>query len=180
MKNKRIKQLVFAALCAALGILLPSLFHMFGQAAGVMLLPMHLPVLLCGFLCGWQYGGICGFLVPLLASLITGKPPLYPTALAMAAELCAYGLLTGLLYKRCNLYLSLLGAMLGGRIVNGVMNALLSMAAGQVYTAESFEVFLTGAFVTALPGIVIQLILIPMLVVVLQKAGLAEKREIHG
>lgn len=171
MKNQ-VKNLVFAAVCTAIGVVLPSLFHIFGWS-GIMLLPMHIPVLLCGFICGWEYGGLCGIIVPLLCSLLTGMPPLFPTGTAMMVELCAYGVLSGLLYKKFNVYVSLLGAMVGGRVINGLVSTVLYGIAGKPY---AFATFISGAFVTVLPGIIIQIVLIPALVLTLTKAGLIDDR----
>ena len=173
MKKPTTRDLILAALFVALGLLLPVMFHAIG--AGPVMLPMHIPVLLCGFICGWQYGAICGLIVPLLSSVITGMPPIFPTAPAMMCELCAYGALTGLLYRKQgrNVYLSLIGAMLGGRLVSGLATALFMGVAGKPY---GLAAFLTGAFATALPGIALQLIVIPLLVLALQRAGLIEGR----
>ncbi len=162
-----IKNLVLTALFIALGLVFPSLFHVFG--AGTVFLPMHIPVLLCGFVCGPLFGAVCGLIVPLLSSLTTGMPVFFPTGVAMMAELCTYGALTGLFYKRWNVYFSLIGAMLGGRVVSGIANTLLYTIAAKPY---GFSVFLTSAFVTALPGIVIQLIAVPAVILILQKARL--------
>lgn len=171
-RMKSTRNLVFTALCVALGLLLPTFFHMFGS--GTQFLPMHLPVLLCGFLCGWPWGAVCGFLTPLLSSLLTQMPPLFPNAPAMMLELCAYGALTGIFYRklRLNVYVSLLLAMLGGRVVSGIANALFMGMAGTPY---GFQAFVTASFVTAVPGIVIQIILIPVLVMALEKAGFCER-----
>ena len=166
MKNS-LKDLVLAALFLALGVLFPMIFHAFG--AGSTFLPMHIPVLLCGLIVGWRYGAAVGFIVPILSSFLTGMPPLFPTAVAMMFELCAYGLLTGLLYKKTNIYVSLLGAMLGGRIVSGVANAILMGVAGNEY---GFSAFISASFVTSLPGILIQIIFVPLVVIALQKAKL--------
>ena len=168
MKKPTTRDLILAALFVALGLLLPVMFHAIG--AGPVMLPM-----LCGFICGWQYGAICGLIVPLLSSVITGMPPIFPTAPAMMLELCTYGALTGLLYRKQgrNVYLSLVGAMLGGRLVSGLANALFMGVAGKPY---GIAAFLSGAFVTALPGIALQLIVIPLLVLALQRAGLIEGR----
>ncbi len=162
------KNMITTALCIALGLVLPSAFHLVG--AGSVFLPMHIPVLLCGLLCGWQYGAVCGGIVPLLSSVVTGMPPIFPTAPAMMLELCAYGCLTGLLYRqlRWPLYPALLGAMLGGRVVSGLANALFLGLAGQPY---GITMFLTAAFVTGLPGIAIQILFVPLFVLALQKAG---------
>ena len=143
-----VKKLVIAALMIALGVLLPMLFHSLG--AGTVFLPMHIPVLLCGLLCGVPYGAACGLIAPFLSSTLTGMPPLYPVAVSMSLELCAYGALTGLFYRKFkwNLHASLLAAMLGGRAVSGIANAVLYGIAGAPY---GFEAFLTASFATALP-----------------------------
>ena len=162
-------RLTETALCIALGLLLPTVFHAFG--AGNVLLPMHIPVLLCGLLCGWQYGAVCGIVVPFLSSVFTGMPPIFPVGTAMIFELCAYGLLAGLFYRvrNWNVYAALIGAMLGGRLVSGVANTVLMGIAGKPY---GFSIFLSSAFITAWPGIVLQLVLIPILILSLQKSGL--------
>lgn len=170
MKRFHTKNLVITAFCLALCVVLPTAFHAIG--AGPAFLPMHIPVLLCGLLCGWQYGAVCGLIGPLLSSLLTGMPPLFPTLPAMMLELCAYGVLSGLFYRKLggSLYLALIGAMLGGRVVSGMANAVFLGIAGRPY---GFSAFLTAAFATALPGILIQLAAVPLLVAALQKAGLA-------
>ncbi len=164
------RQLVMAALCAALGVVLPVALHSIPNA-GSILLPMHIPVLLCGLVCGPVYGLGCGVLTPLLSSLITGMPPAAVLP-SMLCELAAYGLAAGLLTKIVHtsrrvlsLYVQLLGAMLLGRVVYGVMNALVFSAG-----SYSFSAFVTAAFVTALPGIVIQLVLLPAVVLLLERA----------
>ena len=124
MKKQSTRKLVFAALLLALGLVLPFLTAQIPQV-GSMLLPMHLPVLLCGFVCGWPYGLLVGAVTPLLRSMLFGMPPLYPTAVAMAFELAAYGLLAGLFYKLLPkkpvyVYVALILAMLGGRAVWGL------------------------------------------------------------
>lgn len=174
MQKFSTKQLVFAALCVALGVVLPQAFHAVPNAGNV-LLPMHLPVLLCGLTCGWPYGLACGLLTPLLSHLLTGMPPMAYLP-AMVCELAAYGLISGVLARRIrtgrrslDLYVQLIAAMLAGRAVYGAMNALVFRAG-----AYSMELFLTAAFVTALPGILIQLALLPGLVLVLEKARVLE------
>ena len=169
-----VRQLVMAALCAALGVVLPVALHSIPNA-GSILLPMHIPVLLCGLVCGPVYGLGCGVLTPLLSSLITGMPPAAVLP-SMLCELAAYGLAAGLLTKIVHtgrrvlsLYAQLLGAMLLGRVVYGVMNALVFSAG-----SYSFPAFVTAAFVTALPGIVIQLALLPAVVLLLEKAHVIE------
>lgn len=169
--NRHLRNLILSALFLAIGLMLPFLTGQIPEI-GNMLLPMHLPVLLCGLVCGWKYGGAVGLTVPLLRSLIFGMPYFYPNALAMAFELCAYGLLAGLIYSRFprknlgTVYASLLPAMLGGRLVWGLAQTVLLGFSGKAFPLAAFW---TGGFATALPGIVLQLILIPPLTVLLQK-----------
>ena len=168
-----IRRLVYAAVCLALAFVLPFLTGQIPQI-GSMLSPMHLPVLLCGFLCGWPYGLAVGFAAPLLRSLILGMPPMMPTAAAMAFELAAYGALSGLFCrvfpkKTGYLYLSLLLAMLGGRAVWGLAMWLIMGLSGGAFTLAAFW---TGAFVRALPGIAVQIVLVPLIVLALRRAGL--------
>lgn len=165
MRRKQILQMTIAALFVAIGILLPQVTSGI-PSIGMMLLPMHLPVLLCGFLCGYKYGALSGILTPLLSSIIFGMPPLYAMAIAMCFELCAYGLIAGLMFKKTNVYVSLVSAMLGGRIIFGVAMLTLLGIKGDSYT---FTAFLGGAFINAWPGILIQLVLIPVLVIALRK-----------
>ena len=171
---KQVKYLVMTALCVALGVVLPVTLHAIPNA-GSILLHMHIPVLLCGLVCGPVYGLACGILAPLLSSLITSMPPMAMLP-SMICELAVYGLVAGILirviktrYNIANLYLSLLGAMLIGRVIYGALNSLI-FRAGEY----SLQLWLTGAFVTALPGIAIQLVLLPVLVLALQKARLVE------
>ncbi|MDK2961759.1 MAG: hypothetical protein PWP20_885 [Eubacteriaceae bacterium] len=170
MKNT--KSLIGTGLCMAMGLLLPQLFHAIG--AGSVFLPMHIPVLICGLCFGWEYGLACGVVTPLLSSVITGMPPIFPTAIAMMFELAAYGALTGFIYRKLNLnlYLSLIISMLGGRVVSGIASMILYGVAGSEY---GLQIFLTGAFVTALPGIILQIVVVPVLVMALEKAKVIEK-----
>lgn len=168
------RRLTAAALCVALAVLIPQLFHAIPNAGSVFL-PMHVPVLICGFLCGWPYGLACGLLAPILSSLLTAMPPAMILP-GMACELAVYGLATGLLFPKMrtskpllDIYCALLPAMLLGRLVSGLLNGLV-FRAGQ-YT---FQMFLTASFVTALPGIVIQLALIPALMLALEKAKVVQ------
>lgn len=171
MKNKNIKNVVNAALCLALCMVLPFLTGQIPQI-GSALSPMHIPVLLCGFICGWPYGLAVGFLAPLLRFMLFGMPPIFPTGIAMAFELAAYGTATGLLYKKLpktipSIYTSLIVSMLAGRVVWGIV---MTIIAGMSQVQFSFQAFLAGAFLNAMPGIICHLILIPVIVVSLQKA----------
>ncbi|MBQ8144716.1 MAG: ECF transporter S component [Butyricicoccus sp.] len=158
----------------ALGLVLPFVTGQIPEI-GAMLLPMHIPVLLCGLICGWQHGTIVGFVLPLLRYMLFGMPPIFPTGIAMAFELAAYGFLSGFLYQRArwhcviSLYRCLIAAMIGGRIVWGLVSVLLLGLAGQPFT---WQLFITGAFLTAIPGIVLQLVFIPAMMVALDRAGM--------
>lgn len=173
--NQKTKDLVSAALCVALGLIVPQVFHLIPFVGAVpnlggVFLPMHIPVLLCGFLCGWKYGAACGAIVPLLSSVVTGMPVLWPQGVSMVFELAAYGLVTGLLYRTLGkgLYPSLIAAMIAGRLVSGVAKALFFGMAGKPF---GMAAFLSGAFTTAIPGIILQLALLPALVLALEKSG---------
>jgi len=173
--HQSLKNMVVAALMLALAYILPYFTGNIPQI-GSMLLPMHLPTLLCGFLCGGPWGAAVGFFAPLLRSLILTKPPMFPTAVAMAFEMAAYGFVSGFLYKRLpknlgGIYGSLIGAMLVGRAVWGVVMTVLLMN-GSGFT---FAAFLAGAFANAIPGIILQLVAIPALVLALQKSHLASQ-----
>ena len=175
MKLSPIKRLTLSALCIALCVVLPMAFHVIPNAGSVML-PMHIPVLLCGLVCGWQYGLLCCLLGPLVSSVLTGMPPAAVLP-GMMVECGMYGCVGGLMMERirtgslyADLYISLPVAMLAGRILSGIAKALI-LAPGTSFTAWA-----TASFVTALPGISIQLILIPSLIVALTRAGLIPSR----
>lgn len=170
----RIQKLTYAALYLAIALALPFLTGQIPEI-GAMLAPMHIPVLLCGFICGWPWGLAVGLIAPLLRSVLFGMPALYPTAIAMTFELAAYGALAGVLYRHLprriwSVYVSLILAMLGGRIVWGAAEYLLLLERGTAFTPE---LFLAGAVLNAIPGIILHIVLIPVLVIALEKAGLA-------
>ena len=162
------KKLVYSAMCLALCLVLPFLTGQIPQV-GSMLLPMHIPVLLCGFLCGGGWGAAVGFTAPLLRHVLFSMPPA-PGCYSMAFELAVYGLVVGLLYKRLgkgvrSIYISLICAMVAGRVVWGVAQvAILGLS------SFPFSVFVAGAVTSAIPGILLQLVLIPLLVGALDKA----------
>jgi thiamine transporter ThiT len=172
MKNKTVKNLVTASMLFATGLVLPFLTGQIPEI-GNLLLPMHIPVLLCGFVCGWKYGLTVGFTLPITRSLIFGMPILYPSAVNMAFELAAYGFVTGFIYMLCrrknlkSIYISLISAMLIGRAVKGASAAIIYGVADKAY---SFSMFIGGAFVEAVPGIILQLLLIPTVMVALKRA----------
>lgn len=167
------RRLVLAGLMLALALVLPFLTGQLPQI-GNMLCPMHLPVLLCGFLLGWPWGLAVGVTAPLLRSALFGMPPLYPVALAMCLELGCYGLVTGLLYPRvrdtpAGDYAVLAAAMVSGRLVWGAARFVMAGLSG---TAFPLQAFLSGAIFTALPGILLQLVLIPLILAGLRRAKL--------
>lgn len=173
-QNKTLK-LVLAALCLALAYVLPFLTGQLPKI-GAMLSPMHIPVLLCGFICGWPWGLVVGFTAPLFRSLTLGAPSLFPKAVCMAFELAAYGTVTGVMYKilprkKVFIYCSLIVAMIVGRLVWGTAMFICVGAQGGSFTLAAF---LAGAVTNALPGIVIQIVLIPLLVMGLEKSKLME------
>lgn len=176
MKNKTsVEKLTLSAVFLALGIVLPFLT---GQipAVGNMLLPMHIPVLLCGFVCGWQWGLFTGFILPLMRSALFSMPPMMPTAMAMAFEMAVYGAVTGLLYQKLpksmtSIYISLVSAMIAGRLVWGAVSIFLYGIAGKSF---GWQFFLGGAFFNAVPGIIFQLTLIPIVILTLKRAKVME------
>lgn len=175
MKLTPVKKLVFTAACAALCLVLPMAFHTVPNA-GTIFLPMHIPVLLCGLICGWPYGGVCGIVGPLISSLITGMPPaaMLPS---MMVECCAYGFVTGMLMRHvhtkhavADLYISLVSAMVVGRVVAGFAKAWIFTPGISPFA------WVTTSLIAGIPGIIIQLILMPMVVLGLTKAKLIPTR----
>lgn len=169
------RKLTLSGLFLGLAFLLPFLTGQIPQI-GSMLSPMHIPVLLCGFVCGWQYGLLVGFIAPIMRSVLFQMPPMFPTGVAMAFELAAYGAFAGLLYKilpkkTIYIYLSLICAMLLGRVVWGAVRFII---AGVQATEFTFSMFIAGAFVKAVPAIILHIALIPVIVIALQRAGLMD------
>lgn len=177
MRNKKLLKTVLSALFLVLAYLMPYLTGQIPQI-GASLCPMHIPVLLCGFICGWPWGLAVGFCAPLLRSLTLGMPPLFPTAACMAVELAAYGAVAGIMHrllprKKPYIYCSLLVAMLVGRLLwGGMMFACMGIKGGGFTLAA----FVSGAFTNALPGIIAQIVLIPPLVMVLDKPWVLNRR----
>lgn len=169
------RNVVLAALFLALAFVLPMITGHIPQI-GSMLCPMHFPVLLAGFVLGGPWGLAVGFIAPLLRSVIFGMPPLFPTAISMAFELATYSFVSGVVYRKVKhtlpmTYVALLTAMVAGRIVWGVVRFIL---AGLTGSSFPFSAFLSGALLTALPGIIAQLILIPLIITALQKNNLLD------
>ena len=171
-------KMILAALFLALAYVMPFLTGQIPEI-GSMLCPMHLPVLLCGFICGWPWGLIIGFTAPLFRSLILGMPPLFPTALCMAFELATYGAIAGLMHKilprkKPFIYCSLLTAMIIGRLVWGVAMFIFVGASGGDFT---IAVFFAGAITNAIPGIIAQIVLVPILVMILDNPKIIKLRD---
>ena len=162
--------MIFAALFLALAYVMPFLTGQIPKL-GSMLCPMHIPILLCGFICGWQWGLVIGLIAPLMRSLTPGMPPLFPVAVCMAAELAAYGAFSGLMHralpkKKPYIYCSLLAAMVAGRLIWGAaMFACMGMNGG----GFTLSAFLSGAVINAVPGIIVQIVLVPILVMLLER-----------
>ena len=170
-RSIHIQKLVLAAVCLALCMVLPFLTGQIPEI-GSMLCPMHIPALLCGFFCSWPWGLAVGLTAPVLRSVLFGMPPMFPVAVCMSLELAAYGAVSGLMYsklprKKSSVYMALVTAMVAGRLVWGASRFL---CAGLDASAFGLSAFWAGAVVTAIPGILLQLLLVPVLVIVAGKA----------
>lgn len=175
-KMSVVKKSIITAICIALCVVLPQAFHAIPNA-GSIYSPIHIPFLLCGLICGWQYGLLSGVAGVGLSYLITGMPAISHLP-GMIIECAIYGLVCGLMMKLiktkstyADLYISLVSAMLAGRVISGLAKALI-FAAGKY----SLATWATSYFVTGLPAVIIQLALIPTIVFALQKANLIPKR----
>ena len=178
MNPQQVRRLTYAAIYLAIAMVLPFVTGQIPEI-GSMLCPMHIPALLCGFMCGWPWGLAVGFIAPLLRSVVFGMPTMFPGAVAMAFELAVYGGMAGFLCqklprKNSVTYAVLLISMISGRIVWGIVRFVLSGLSG---TTFSWAMFLAGAVTNAIPGIVLQLILIPILVIAMERAGLSLNRD---
>ena len=174
MTSLQVRKLTYAALYLAIALVLPFVTGQVPEI-GSMLCPMHIPALLCGFMCGWPWGLAVGFIAPLLRSVLFGMPPLFPTAAAMAFELAVYGGMAGWLRQRLprkkgSVWAALILSMLAGRVVWGAARVALAGLSGSAFT---WALFLSGAVTNAIPGIALQLILIPALVTAMERAGLS-------
>ncbi len=170
----RVTKMCLSAMFIAIGWILPLLSGQ-NQELGNMLCLMHIPVLVAGFILGPQYGIMVGAVTPITRFLIFGRPPIYPTGVCMAFELAAYGFLSGFIYKLLvkrnmnemfSIYAALIAAMIGGRLVWGISRTVCGIVSQSSFT---WKAFITAGFVTAIPGILIQLFLIPALIMLLNK-----------
>lgn len=169
-KRNEIKKITLSAMFLALAFVMPFLTGQIPQI-GSMLCPMHIPVLLCGFFCGAPWGIGVGFIAPILRSFTLGMPVMFPAALCMAFELAAYGFVAGWLYhklpkKKVNVYVSLLSAMVIGRLVWG---SVMFSCMGFDVSKFGLSAFLAGAVFNAVPGIVLQIVLLPVFIIAIEK-----------
>ena len=178
MTHVQTRKLVLAALCLALCLVLPFLTGQIPQI-GNALSPMHIPVFLCGFVCGWQYGLAVGLIAPPLRYLLFGMPPIFPTGAAMAVELAVYGLVSALMYRAlkgknryARICCALIVAMICGRLAWGAARWIFAGASGGSFT---FSAFLAGAVTNAVPGIILHIVLVPLVVLALQRAHLMDE-----
>lgn len=175
-KMTTVKKSIITAVCIALCYVIPLMFHGI-QNAGSIFCPMHIPVFICGLICGWPYGLLCGIAGPLLSSALTGMPPVAILP-SMMVELAVYGAAAGLMMKLvhtkstyADLYISLITAIVCGRVLSGVAKALI-FARG----SYSMAAWVAANVVTSWPGTVIQLVFIPSIVFALMKANLIPQR----
>lgn len=171
-----VKKSIITAVCIALCYVIPLMFHGI-QNAGSIFCPMHIPVFICGLICGWQYGLLCGIAGPALSSALSGMPPVAILP-SMMAELAVYGTAAGLMMKLvrtkstyADLYISLIVAIVCGRVLAGLAKALI-FARG----SYSMSAWIAGSVVTSWPGTVIQLVFIPTIVFALMKSHLIPER----
>lgn len=175
-KMSNVKKSIITAVCIALCYVIPLMFHGI-QNAGSIFCPMHIPVFICGLICGWQYGLLCGIAGPALSSALSGMPPVAILP-SMMVELAAYGTAAGLMMKLvrtkstyADLYISLIVAIVCGRVLAGLAKALI-FARG----SYSMSAWIAGSVVTSWPGTIIQLVFIPTIVFALMKSHLIPER----
>lgn len=175
MKLSNVKKLVLASVCTALCVVLPMAFHTF-PGGGNVFLPMHIPVLLCGLMCTWPYGLVCGLLGPALSCLLTQMPPVAYLP-SMMVECAVYGCVAGAMMQLVHtkkvyldLYISMTTAMVAGRVVAGIAKALIFAPGTPMFA------WVTTSLVEGVPGIAIQLALLPTIVYALMRARLLPAR----
>ena len=171
-----VKKSIITAVCIALCYVIPLMFHGI-QNAGQIFSPMHIPVFICGLVCGWSYGLLCGLVGPMLSSALTGMPVIAMLP-PMMVELSVYGVVSGIMMKLvhtkstfADLYISLIAAIICGRVLAGLSKALI-FARG----SYSIATWVAGSVVMSWPGTVIQLVFIPGIVFALMKSHLIPER----
>ena len=173
----KVKKLCITGFCVALCYVLPPAFHAVGL--GTTFSPLHIPPLLCGVACGGWYGAVCGLVGPVLSSILGSMPPAARLPF-MVPELVTYGLVSGVLFRFIrtgktwlDLYLSLIPAMLAGRVAGGIAQAIFLLSAAKEY---SIAMWASGYLVATLPGAVLHCVVIPAVVLTMMKAGLVPAR----
>lgn len=176
MQNKSVRETVLSGLFIALGLILPMVFHAFG--AGSTFLPIHIPVLIAGFVVSLPFALAVGVITPILSSLFTGMPPVFPVLPFMVFELATYGAVVSLLYRKfkLNVYISLISSMVVGRIVSSLV--VWALATFFMAKLPNPIVFITGGITQGIPGIIIQIVFIPGIVLALQKSNLIKREGI--
>ena len=181
IRHSRVKQLCISALMVALCVILPLVFHAIGLGGAFS--PMHLPVLLCGLLCGPWYGLACGVLGPVISNLITGMPAA-AKLVSMIPELAVYGFGCGLLMQLIHtkktlldIFLSMIPAILLGRIIGGAVKAAVLISEAKGYSVAAWA---TAYFAETIPGTILQLVLLPVLYFALMKAKVIPQRYPKG
>ncbi|HHX28438.1 MAG: ECF transporter S component [Bacillota bacterium] len=160
---------MLTGLFTAMGIVLPMGFHAVGM--GRTFLPMHIPVLLAGIYVGWRSGLAVGVATPALSGLLTGMPPFVPpTAFAMMVELPVYGVLVALFYRRMRLHpaWAVTLAALAGRVVYGLIGYSVFPLMGLPGVSPLYPV--TAGLAASIPGVLLQIVLVPVIVIRLKPA----------
>jgi hypothetical protein len=178
MNNKITREITLSGLFIALGLILPQFFHIFGENSGTVFSPMHIPVFIAGFTLSLPYAAAVGILIPVLSTIFTTMPPLFPVLPFMIFELATYAVITNVLYRkaRWNVYVSLVSAMVAGRIVSAaVVWVLASFFAAQLPNPVAF---VTGGVTQGIIGIILQLVIIPPIIMLLSKNNLIKRESI--
>lgn len=173
IEKRPTRHMIIAAVMIALGIVLPMTFHSFPDG-GKVFLPMHIPVMVGAFFLPWTWAIAVGALTPILSFLLTGMPPLapMPMVIIMVFELMTYALIISLLRKKVlkqkkwySPIWAMIPAMVAGRIIAGLVLFLLL----QIYLPMKINplIFVSGGITTGLPGIIAQIIIIPIIYQVL-------------
>lgn len=161
---------MLASLFLALGQVLPFFTAQIPEA-NFMMLPVYIPVFLCGYICGRSNGLIVGLFTPIMRSVLFGMPPMVPYAVAMSFELAVYGFLAGVLCRllpplRISVYITMILAMLAGRIIWGFVFIFLT---GVAFTFSAWVTVMSGVFLFAVTGIAVQIALIPLIIKALKR-----------
>jgi len=163
----RLRHLVLNAMIMALGLTLPMAFHAVGL--GSKFTPMLLPLLLNGFLSPLGWAVLIGGLTPLVSSLTTGMPPLYPpVAVVMSVECMVLAATARFVYcaTRGRVWPAAVAAVVCGRAVSLSLSWLVAS-----YLDLPQRLSVAASFVQGLPGIALQLSVVPLIVVLIHRRG---------